>query len=337
MCFRWLVAGLPESVRQLLRVGSRMETLDLPQILARARAVVRDDGASGGQEVCLGASTGNPETTLSQRCFVCNGANHFARDCLARRDTYSGSSQRSARRTSRRGVRCYSCGVLGNIASACQGNDRDQIVNAVLKGYGNLGNDHPISLSNRYYASELPQRKYDPDKAKFHMKKAGIPGHIFKLHVAEAGFPGAVDAAVLYKEHAAKAGINIEIVREPNDGYWSNIWKKKPWCACYWSGRPTEDWMFSWTYATGAKQNDTFWKHDRFNKLLREARSELDEKKRREMYVEMQRIVRDEGGAVIPMFANNVEAATTKLKFEKPAGNWELDGLKLVERWWFGS
>ena len=37
--------------------GSHMETLDLPQILAQAKAVVRDDGAGGVQEVCLGART----------------------------------------------------------------------------------------------------------------------------------------------------------------------------------------------------------------------------------------------------------------------------------------
>ncbi|MPC78693.1 hypothetical protein E2C01_073187 [Portunus trituberculatus] len=33
------VAGLPEDVRQLLRAGSRMEALNLDQILARARAI----------------------------------------------------------------------------------------------------------------------------------------------------------------------------------------------------------------------------------------------------------------------------------------------------------
>ena len=86
------VAGLPESVRQLLRADSRMETLDLPQILARARSVVRDHSGGGVQEVCLDAGTGNPETGPDQRCFVCNGVNHFARECLARQDIYSGRS-----------------------------------------------------------------------------------------------------------------------------------------------------------------------------------------------------------------------------------------------------
>jgi hypothetical protein len=35
------------------------------------------------------------------------------------------------------------------------------------------------------------------------------------------------------------------------------------------------------------------------------------------------------------MIANMVDAASTKLKFENPAGNWELDGMRVCERWWF--
>lgn len=213
--------------------------------------------------------------------------------------------------------------------------DREQMLKLILRGYGSLGNDHPIAPSQRFYASELPQRTFDPDKAKFHMKKAGLEGYTFKLHTSEAAFGGAIDAAVLYKEHAAKAGIKIDVVQEPSDGYWSNVWLKKPWCTCYWSGRSTEDSMFSIAYAEDAKWNDTYWKHDRFNKLIKAARAELDNKKRREMYVECQKIVRDEGGVVIPVFKDYVEAATSKLKFGKVAGNWEQDGQRCCERWWF--
>jgi len=213
--------------------------------------------------------------------------------------------------------------------------DREQQVKTILRGYGIVGNDHPISPANRYHASELEQRQYDPDKAKFHLKKAGVANAAFRLHTADAAFEGAVDAAVLYKENAAKAGINIEVVREPNDGYWSNVWMKKPWCAVFWGGRPTEDWMFSTAYAEDASWNDTFWKNKRFNELLIAARAELDEKKRRDMYVEMQQIVRDDGGVVIPMFASDLSAATDKIKHGPLAVNWELDGFRCAERWWF--
>lgn len=93
--------------------------------------------------------------------------------------------------------------------------DREQMVKTILRGYGSVGNDHPISTANRYHASDIPQRQYDPDKAKFHLKKAGLEDITFKFHTAEAAFIGATDAGVMYRETAAKTGINIEVVREP--------------------------------------------------------------------------------------------------------------------------
>ncbi len=215
--------------------------------------------------------------------------------------------------------------------------DREQLVKVILRGFGTVGNDHPIAPAQKYHASELPQRKYDPDKARFHMKKAGMLDYPFKLHAADAAFEGAVDTAVLYREQAARAGIKIEVVREPSDGYWSNVWMKKPWCMCYWSGRATADWMFSTAYAEDAAWNDSFWKHDQFNRLLKEARAELDDARRHELYVECQKIVRDEGGVIIPVFGNWIEAATNRLRIENPAGNWEMDGNRCAERWWFES
>jgi peptide/nickel transport system substrate-binding protein len=217
--------------------------------------------------------------------------------------------------------------------------NREQLLEKILRGYGSIGNDHPIAPAQKFHASELPQRKYDPDKARFHMKKAGMLDYTFSLHTAEAAWPGAkaANAAMLYKEHAAKAGIKIEVIVEPDDTYWSKVWMKKPWVMCYWQGRATADWMFSTAYAEGSAWNDTFWKHERFNNLLKEARAELNEAKRHEMYVEMQRIVHDEGGVIIPVFANNIEVANQKLGFENPAGNWEMDGLRAAERWWFES
>ncbi len=216
------------------------------------------------------------------------------------------------------------------------GIDRQQLLDKILKGHGTLANDHPIAPSVPFHA-ELEQRSYDPDKAKFHLKQAGMENISLDLSAADAAFAGAVDAAVLMKEHLAPAGININVVREPNDGYWSNIWMKKPWCMCYWGGRPTQDWMFSQAYAEGANWNDTYWSHERFNKLLLMGRGELDQDKRREIYREMQQIVRDEGGVVVWAFANYVYAMSDKVQHGPDvAANWEMDGGRYVERWWFG-
>jgi len=213
--------------------------------------------------------------------------------------------------------------------------DRESILKTILRGHGIVGNDHPISPANRFFAKDLPQRPYDPDKARFYLKKAGLTEHNFKLHTADAAYVGAVDTAVLYKEQAAKAGINIEVVQEPNDGYWNDVWRVKPWCFSYWWGRPTEDWMFSTVYASDASWNESKWKNERFDELLRTARAELDVDKRRTMYEEMQRLVNEDGGSVIPIFAADLLAAANKLKYDNVAANIEFDGLRLSERWWF--
>ena len=101
-------------------------------------------------------------------------------------------------------------------------------------------------------------------------------------------------------------------------------------------GAPTSDWIFSMEYYSQASWNDSFWTHDGFDKLLFEARAELDTNKRAVMYSEMQQLVRDEGGVVIPVFPNWLCALSDKIGTPDPiAGNWALDGLKNFERWWF--
>jgi len=217
--------------------------------------------------------------------------------------------------------------------------NRQEMLDKILLGHGVLGNDHPIAVANAYHADDLEQRSYDPDRARHHFEKSGHAGPV-QLHVSDAAFAGAVDAAQLLSASASAAGIEIEVVREPTDGYWSNVWNKKPWCACYWGGRPTEDWMFSTAYTADTEWNDTAWRDtpaaDKFNSIVKQARAELDTGKRQQLYTEAQRLVRDDGGVIVPMFANYIMAASDKLDHdEQVAANWDLDGNKIAERWWF--
>ncbi|MAZ21028.1 MAG: peptide ABC transporter substrate-binding protein [Roseovarius sp.] len=218
------------------------------------------------------------------------------------------------------------------------GVDREALLKKVLRGYGSIGNDHPIPRGMQFYASDLEQTAYDPDKAKFHLKEAGLDGLDLALHVSDGLYPGAVDGVTIYKENLSAAGVNLDVAREPADGYFSNVWLKKPFVASYWGARPTADIMFSSAYASSAKWNETHWKNEAFDKLLEAARVELDESKRAEMYHDMQAMVRDEGGAVIPLFADNVFAANEKVGHpDVMSGAWELDGGRSIERWWLAE
>jgi peptide/nickel transport system substrate-binding protein len=214
--------------------------------------------------------------------------------------------------------------------------NREEMVEKILFGYGSVGNDVPIGPGQRYFNSELAQKAYDPDKAKWHLQQAGMDSLSVNLSAADAAFAGAVDAGVLFQASAKAAGINIDVVREPNDGYWADVWMKKPFSAVYWAGRPVEDQMFSTAYACGGAWNDTFWCNDRFEELMAAARSELNEDTRRQMYYEMQEILSNDGGTIIPMYANAVFATADKIGTPDTLGaNWDMDGERWAERWWF--
>lgn len=213
--------------------------------------------------------------------------------------------------------------------------DREDLIKRLRPGMGTVANDHPIAPSYRYYAASLAPRAYDLDKAKFHLKKAGQTTLKVNLNISDEAFQGAVDLAQIYREHAAKAGIDITVVREPADGYWDNVWMKKPWCASYWGARPTEDMILSSAYQSTAPWNESFWKNERFDKLLRAARPELNEGKRAEIYAEAQQILRDDGSVIIPMFSDFVIASSSKIAHGELAHNSDLDGRRLGERWWF--
>jgi peptide/nickel transport system substrate-binding protein len=217
------------------------------------------------------------------------------------------------------------------------GINRQEMVDKILLGHGAVGNDTPIGPANQYYNTEMEQLAYDPDQAKFYLKQAGLDSIDIDLSASNAAFEGAVDAAQLYQASAAAGGININVIQEPSDGYWSNVWLKKPFCACYWSGRATEDWMFSTAYEAGVPWNDSQWDEKdsaRFQELLLTARAELDSTRRRDQYFEMQQILRDEGGVLVPMFANYVQAVNNRISSPETVGNlWQMDNARMAERW----
>ena len=216
------------------------------------------------------------------------------------------------------------------------GINRQELVDKILFGYGSVGNDHPIGSGQRYYNSELEQKTYDPDKAKWYLQQAGVDNLQVNLSSSDAAFGGAVDAAVLFQASGKAAGMDINVVREPNDGYWSDVWMKKEFVFSYWGGRPVEDQMFATAYSCGASWNESFWCNDRFEELMVAARAELDDNKRREMYWEMQDICANDGGSIIPMFNDYVFATSDKIGLpETIATNWDLDGNRFMERWWF--
>ncbi len=213
--------------------------------------------------------------------------------------------------------------------------DREDILAKVLQGYGSVGNDNPIAASVKYAVDPQPVHSYDPDTAREWLKKSGLESLTVDLHVAEVGFPGCIDAAVLFKEHAAKAGIDINVIREPSDGYWDNVWLKKGFCATYSDGRPSCDWNFSVFYAADAAWNDSRWKNAEFDAMLAEGRALPDGEERAALYAKMQDLVQKDGGNIIVAFNDFVCAHSDAIDHGAVVGFPLSDGYRITSRWWF--
>lgn len=213
--------------------------------------------------------------------------------------------------------------------------DRQEIVDKILFGRGTIGNDHPIAPTMPYHA-DLEQRGHDLDRARFHLKEAGHDRLAIDISVTDTLLSGATDMCVLFAEQARDAGLDINVVREPADGYWSEVWLNKPFCVVSWAARPTPDVMFSLAYKAGAEWNESRWNNARFNELLVAAKSETDDALRAEMYAEMQLLCRDDGGTIVPFFRNRTSARRDNVMREDSiAAVWELDGARGYHRWWF--
>ncbi|WP_299817665.1 ABC transporter substrate-binding protein [uncultured Jannaschia sp.] len=216
--------------------------------------------------------------------------------------------------------------------------NRDEIIEKITFGAATKANDFHHSPAQPYYPEGIPQRDYDPDQARSLLKKAGAEGLTISLSAADSVYTGAVDMAVLYAEQARAAGINVNVVREPNDGYYSDVWLKKPFCLVSWGARPTPDVMYTLAYKDDAAWNESHWQNERFNELLLAAKSELDNSLRAEMYAEMAMLARDDGGTIIPFFNNFVYANRANVGTpEELAASWENDGARAASRWWFND
>lgn len=214
--------------------------------------------------------------------------------------------------------------------------DREEMVKKILAGYGSVGNDMPVMKGYPLFSDDIEQRKFDPDKAAFHYKKSGHSGPVL-LRTSDVAFPGAVDAAQLFQQSAAKCGITLDVKREPGDGYWTEVWNKQPFCMSYWTGRPTQDQVYSLAYLKESEWNDTRFYNEEFEKLILAARGELDQAKRKAQYRQAGIILRDQGGVIVPMFANYIDATGPRVGGWFEDTNGEMMGSHALSKCWVNA
>ena len=216
------------------------------------------------------------------------------------------------------------------------GIDREKIISSVFNGFAVPGNDHNLDALNPFYNTAMPQIKYDADKAAFHFKKAGLgASDKIELQTSEGAWGSAVDCASLYQESAKKAGINIDVKKVSSDGYWDNVWLKVPFCAVYWGRRLSADQSFTQVFGEKSDWNDTNWKVPEFQGLIKQAREEVDNAKRKEMYWKAQEMIADDGGFINFAVTDYLDGYSKKVMGIEPHARYDLNDERIAEKGWF--
>lgn len=189
--------------------------------------------------------------------------------------------------------------------------DRKELVEGALSGAGVVGNDL-FGKGYQYYAEGLRQREQDLRRARALLREAGHEKLTVTLDTSPVA-AGFVEAAGIFKEQAAKAGVTVEVAVGNKDTYWSDILDSGTLC-CYRSGSMPIETHISQRLLTGSTTNATHWRHKDFDALYQQAQSTKDETERTALYERMQRRLHAEGGFLVWGFADWIVGTARKVR-----------------------
>jgi len=194
--------------------------------------------------------------------------------------------------------------------------DRQAMIDLVLgPGGGVVACDHPVWTGDQYRAPfDCPQQI---DEAKRLLAEAGYPDGI-EIDVVTSDLRSLwVDMVQVYQQQVAQAGIKVNLVKAPADGYWSDVWMKEPAVTTSWGQRPADQ-ILNEAFRGGAAWNETYWNRPDFDQKLDQARQELDLEKRTALFHELQRILYEEGGSFIPFHLQQVVVTSARVSGLEP-------------------
>lgn len=187
--------------------------------------------------------------------------------------------------------------------------NRQQMLDIVGLGLGQIGNDQPVAPIHTFWA-DMPAPERDIEKAKTLLTEAGYPNGIDVTLWTSTVRPGMNDMALLYQQQAAEAGIRVTVMAVPPDGYWDLIFMKKPMFMSKWTFRPTTGETISIAHSSQTAFNETAYTNPKIDDLLTQARAEQNPEQRLLMYSEIQRIIAEEGGTILPFYQPNIMAVS---------------------------
>jgi peptide/nickel transport system substrate-binding protein len=213
--------------------------------------------------------------------------------------------------------------------------DRNTIFEQVTLGLGAVGRDSPIGpLYADYYSEDTPIPARDPEAARALLADAGYPdGLQLELHVPDSG--DRPDLAEVLKEQWAEAGVDVNVIVEPESVYYGdNGWLEVNLGITGWGSRLTPQFYLDVMLVCGAKWNESHFCDEEIDRLAQLAGTTLDEQERIAAYQEIQRILIARGPVIIPYFFAQLGAIRDNFQgfqLKAFAGRTDLAAIRLSQ------
>ena len=181
--------------------------------------------------------------------------------------------------------------------------DREAILNLVQQGYGAIGRDSPIGpMYTGYYSEQTPLPERDVEAAKQLLAEAGYgDGLSLELHTPDTG--GRPDLAAVLKDQWGQAGVDIDVVVEPESVYYGEDgWLEVPLGITGWGSRPYPQFYLDVMLLCDAKWNESHFCDQEFDNLAGIAGTTMDEDERKDAYAGIQNLLLERGPVIIPYF-----------------------------------
>jgi peptide/nickel transport system substrate-binding protein len=207
--------------------------------------------------------------------------------------------------------------------------DRDAIVQVVMEGQADVGNQW-VSQASPYYAKNVPVPKRDLNRAKALLKEAGVTNPSFTLMTPTTS--DAQKIAQVVQAMVKEAGFDVKI--QSTEFATSLGLADKGQMEAYvlgWSGRADPDGNLQQFYTCNAPNNYSGFCTKEVDELINQSRTELDPKKRLQVYEKIAAIAAKERPIIYLFHRHWLWAYNSKLSGLRtvPDGLVRVQGLKM--------
>jgi peptide/nickel transport system substrate-binding protein len=191
--------------------------------------------------------------------------------------------------------------------------DRPALVQGLLHGYGQLGNDHafaPIYPLSKI-TKKIPQRKQDYAKAKSLLAAAGYAKGL-NVTLTTENYLEIPQYAQYIQQQLKPAGINVKLNIEDQNTYYGSganqPWLDVPMGIVDWAPRGVPSQTIDPAYLTGAIWNSAHWSNKTYDRLVNQSDKTLNKANREQMVHQAAKIQYDEVPSVIAYWLEDLGA-----------------------------